>query len=114
MPAPYARNMNDVATYWAPGVNDGFGNLDFSGVTPVAIACRWQDVSELARDAQGQEFTSQAIVYPDQELAVTGYLVRGDATLSSDPRAVPDAREIRNVGGSPSLSGDEVLFKVTL
>jgi hypothetical protein len=106
--------MNDVATYWAPGVNDGFGNLDFSGVTPVLIACRWQDAQILARDAQGQEFTSQAIVYPDRELAVTGYLARDDATLSSDPRAVPGAREIHNVGSSPSLSGDEVLFKVML
>jgi hypothetical protein len=47
-------------------------------------------------------------------LAVTGYLARGDAALSSDPRAVPGAREIRNVGSSPSLSGDEVLFKVML
>ncbi len=113
MPTPYTESMPDVATYWAPGVPDGFGGIDFSGVVPALIACRWQDATELARDAQGQEFVSNAIVYPDREVAVRGYLARGDVASISDPREA-GAREIRNVSLSPSLTADEVLFKVLL
>lgn len=113
MPVPYTESMNEAATYWAPGVPDGFGGIDFSGVVPVLIACRWQDATELARDAQGQEFISAAIVYPDRELAVRGFLARGDVAAIGDPRQA-GAREIRNVMASPSLSGDEQLFKVLL
>jgi len=115
--APYTRNMPHVATYWSPGLNDGFGNLDFSGVVPVLINCRWQDKQELFRDANGQEQISQAVVYPDRELAVRGYLALGDKTemgMAGDPRTIPTAREVRHVGASPSLANDETLYRVLL
>jgi hypothetical protein len=113
MPAAYTESMPDAATYWAPGVPDGTGGHDFSGVIPVLIACRWQDVQTLARDAQGAEFVAQAVVYADRELTLQGHLARGDATSASDPRDA-GAHEIRNVNASPSLDGAEVLHKVTL
>jgi hypothetical protein len=58
-----------------------------------------------------------AVVYPDRELALQGYLVRGNATdlpPGTDARDVMGASEIRNVSTSPSLDGAEVLHKVTL
>lgn len=113
----YARNMHQVATYWAPGVNNGFGKLDFAGIIPVLINCRWQDDAVLFRNAQGQEETSSAIVYPDRELMIEGYLARGDHTETGTPTGplgVAGAHEIRQVGQSPSLTADEVLYKVYL
>jgi hypothetical protein len=110
-------DMEQVATYWPPGVNDGFGNLSFASVEPVLIACRWQDDAVLFRAPSGDEETSSAIVYPDRVLAVKGQLALGDhagtAGLGVDPRDA-GAREIRQVGSSPSLSADEVLYKVYL
>ena len=111
----YARNMPHTATYWAPGVPDGFGGMDFSSVTPVVIACRWQDRQELFRDTQGNQVMSVAIVYPAQAVALQGYLARGDAgtAVIGDPREA-GALEVRAVGSSPSLSGDEELNKAWL
>lgn len=80
MPAltPYTDNMFQEATYWPPGVNDGFGGVTFGA--PVLIMCRWQDNAVLFRDFQGREETSSAIVYPSQPLEVRGYLALGDFT----------------------------------
>lgn len=113
---PYTRDMHQAATYWPPGKNDGFGNIDFSDVTPIVIRCRWQDTAVLFRNAQGQEETSSAVVYPDRELMIRGMLALGDesATAGAADPGQAGAREIRQVGASPSLAGDEVLHKVFL
>ena len=108
---PYTRNMTQDATYWPPGANDGFGGTSYGA--PAAIKCRWQDKAELFRDAEGREVTSSAIVYPDQELSVRGYLLLGES-VASDPQQVSGAREIRQAGTSPALKGGRVLNKVWL
>lgn len=115
MAEPYTDNMPHVATYWAPGVPDQFGGLDFGSITPVVINCRWQDDNELFRDSSSREVMSDAVVYPDQQLELRGMLVRGDAgtATSVDPRVI-GAREIRKVGASPSLCDELVLNKVWL
>lgn len=108
---PYTRNMTQVATYWPPGANDGFGGVSYGA--PVAIKCRWQDKAELFRDAEGQELTSSAVVYVDRPLEAKGYLFEGDST-DADPLSVDGAREVRQIGKSPSLKGSRVLHKVWL
>jgi hypothetical protein len=108
--------MNQTATYWAPGLDDGYGGLDFTSVVPQTIACRWQDVSQLFRDREGREVMSSAIVYPEQVLAIGGFLFLGDAgvAVGADPRELSGAYEIRQIGASPSLLADETLYKVWL
>ena len=118
--AAYTRNMPSVAFYWRPGPNDGFGSLDFSGVAPVAVRCRWENKQELFRDAQAREQMSQAIVYPDQPVEIGGYLALGDfsADVDSsgflDPATVDGAKEIRQAQISPSLNGNLELTKAFL
>jgi hypothetical protein len=104
----YTENMNQAATYWAPGSNDGFGGTSYGAAT--AIMCRWQNVQKLFRDAQGREAVSEAIVYVDRELENGGKL-----KLGTHAGAAPsDAIEIRAKGSSPSLDATRVLHKVWL
>lgn len=115
----YTTGMNQFATYWAPGNNDGFGDVVYNA-PPVRIACRWQEKKDLVRNAQGQEVVSSATVYVDRELLPRGYLAFGDLTGDvdsdgfSDPRDEALARQIINVGTSPSIAADQILHKVWL
>ena len=108
---PYTRNMEQDATYWPPGDADGFGGVSYG--SPVEIKCRWQDKAELFRDAEGQELTSSAVAYVDRPLEVKGYLFEGTSAVA-DPLSVDGAREVRQLGKSPSLKGSRVLHKVWL
>lgn len=112
----YTKYMKQIATYWAPGTPDGFGSLGFAAVTPVLISCRWQNVTVLFRDNNGNEVTSSAVVYPAQALLMRGYLFEGDETanIETDPRKIAGTFEIRQVGTSPDMKGNEVLNKVWL
>lgn len=115
----YTLGMNQTATYWAPGEPDGVGGRSF--LAPVTILCRWQDTAKLYRTAQGEERVSEAIVYPDRELVVGGFLALGDFTtdIDSDGQLHPDdaegnAKEIRALGVSPDISASMQLNKVWL
>jgi hypothetical protein len=107
---PYARNMHQTATYWAPGGNDGFGGQTFAA--PVALACRWQDVAEMFRDPQGREVVSEAIVYTAERVAVGGYLFLGSSGEPSPPAL--GAKEVRQLDVSPNLRNTEELHKAYL
>lgn len=108
----WTRNMTQMATYWAPGDNDGFGGHVMQA--PITLSCRWQEQAVLFRDIEGREVTSSVVVYPDQELAVRGYLALGDQSATTDPRDLTVAYEIRQVQQSPSLDGTRVLHKALL
>lgn len=113
--AIYTRHMNQVATYWTPGSNDGFGGVVLG--PPVVIKCRWQNKRDLVRNAQGQEVVSSTIVYPDRALQHKGYLALGDFTDQVDSDGLLDPKEVGGsqiiqVGDSPSLDGTTTLYKV--
>lgn len=105
---PYTRNMRQTATYWPPIGIDNFGQTTYG--SPAQIMCRWQDVAVLFRGPDGQERTSSAVVYPAQELAVKGKLRLGTHTGSP----TTEAKEIRQIGSSPSLGAGQQLWKVWL
>lgn len=106
------RNLEQTATYWPPGANDGFGNVGFG--TPVTVYVRRQDKAELFRDAEANEVVSNAIVYIDQDVANKGYLALGDHTGTASPIGLDGAYEIRAVGETPNLRNSEVLYKAWL
>lgn len=108
----FARYMPQTLTYWAPGAADGFGGVAYAA--PVLVSCRWQDVAELFRDAQGREVMSAAIVYPAIPLALRGYTALSDHTAFASPRQVAGAREIRQTGFSTDLDNTESLNKLWL
>ena len=107
-----AAKMPHSATYWPPAGNDGFGLVGFGA--PSLLACRWQDTQTMFRDAQGRDVMSDAVIYAASPVLVAGYLAPGDQTQIANPRDSEGAREIRQVGTSPSLDGSMELVKVFL
>src|SRR5574340_667327 len=105
---------NQIAVYWAPVRQDGFGNCVYA--TPVEISVRWETKSELFVDKAGNETLSKAIVYPAQTPKLEGRLWLGRiADLQSDnsPIAV-HALEIKSINISPNIKGTDALVKVWL
>ena len=111
MTSAYTRNMTQSATYWAPGASNVYGKIAFG--SPVIIKCRWQEKAELFKDAQGNQLVSSAIVYPNQALSREGYLFLGES-VSTSPRELLGAFEIKQIGSSPSLGGSQELNKAWL
>ncbi len=95
--------MFHTATYWAPPTPDGFGGGTYPA--PVEIACRWEDKPELFIDAEGREQQSAAVVYPDRELLVEGWLVQG-SSAEADPHNAAGAFEIKAARKITSLRND--------
>lgn len=96
--------------YWAPAGNDGFGKTLFA--KGCLMTCRWQAESVLFRDASGRQVTSDAAIYTETALALGGYVALGSTGEGMDADHVAFAAfEVRSSGASPSLSGDEYLFK---
>lgn len=108
-PVAYTESMPQAATYWPPTGNDGYGGTGLGD--PEARACRWQDHSELFRDAQGREVLSHAVVYVDAAVELGGFLYLGETEEATPPAG---ALEVRQVAASPSLDGSEVLNKAWL
>ena len=69
------RLCNEVAVYWIKGINDGYGNYIFG--EPIEIACRWEELTQVVSDAQGNEMTSRALVYVTQDVTEEGMLFYG-------------------------------------
>ena len=75
MPTIFNRNaLRQDATYWASVQEDGLGGYNFG--PSVNIKCRWQQKSQLFRNAEGEEVVATDIVYPDRELNKNGFLAR--------------------------------------
>lgn len=99
--------------YWAPLGNNGFGKTLFA--IGELINCRWQNTNALFRDVSGRQLTSDAVVYTTSKLAIGGYVSLGSAGEGLDAdHAAYAAFEVRSSGASPSLSGDENLYKAML
>lgn len=109
MAVAYTRHMRQTATYWPPGVNDGYGGLTYGA--PEARACRWQNKAVLFRDAQGREVMSESIVYVAEAVEMAGKLLLGVSTADEPPEA---AKEIRQLDRSPDLRNARELHKVYL
>lgn len=110
----YTHDMNQTATYWAPGENNGFGGVDYDA--PIVITCRWQDKVELLRSSDGRQVASSAVVYVDRPLVVQGWLALGDLRDTAGGPIPTDvgARTILQVGSSPDLDLEDTLHKVWL
>lgn len=87
-------------TYWAPAGEDQFGAESYDD--PIVIKGRWEDRQDQARAATGEEFTTQAIVYVDRDLAIGGRLKEGDVSIISDP-ILGGGQEIRGWATIPDI-----------
>jgi len=77
------RNLKDQITHWALTGNNGYGG--FSYAAPALIAARYEARSELFRNADGEEETSNAIIYLASDVGVGDYVAQGDLSAVSDP-----------------------------
>lgn len=93
------KNLLQDVTYWAPGVENIYGQAASSA--PVLIKGRWQDKIQQVIGSRGEEVTSSAMVFVDRDVAVSGFLALGDLTDQASPPA--GAREIQNYSSIPDL-----------
>lgn len=111
----YTRSLRQTAIYWPPAAPDGLGGQTYG--TAIEIRCRWQDVAVLFRNDQGEEETSDAVVYVDRVLQRKGYLALVSFVEDSSyatPHDVVGSKEIRQVNVSPSLRNQFQVNKVYL
>lgn len=108
----YTKNMFQTATRWPAPQDDGLGNLTFS--TADLINVRYENKSEIFRDAESREVMSNAIIYSQQNINLKEWIVQGDQTGTLDPRTLGGAFEVRKVDVSPDLKGNKQLIKAYL
>lgn len=93
--------FKQTITYWAPSGIDVAGDLSFA--TPVTLTGRWEEKAKLLIGADGEEFTSNAIIYLPSDVVVEGYLFLG-TSVASDPRDVTDAFKIKSFRKIPDIT----------
>lgn len=114
------RIRQQTAVYWEYEGPDGAGGGIYS--SPVEIECRWEDKQELFRDNEtGEQVLSNAIVYPDRDLVVGGYLLLGslddlgsDSASDNVPVSEEDSRRIQGWEKIPNLTATKYLRKALL
>ena len=94
------------AVYWATPVDDGYGG--FTWTAPVEIKCRWEDVSDLFIDENGEQQISNAEVITDRVVTLGGYLWLGDLESSTpnDPMTLENAYKIRKFESIPDIANN--------
>jgi len=109
------RMRKQKAVYWATPVPDG--HAGFTWTAPVEISCRWDDEQKIFVDPSGEEKLSTAIIYPDRVLTLEGYLWEGtlvdleeDNAVTTDPRNIDGARQIKQLAKTPNLRNTETLY----
>lgn len=109
----FERNLNQTCTYWGPtGVSDVYGKPGFSA--PTLLTCRWEDITELFIDKNGQEVRSRSRLFLAQDVDLNGYLALGDLTANASPLGVADVWEVRNRKSTPDLRNLKSLYVVWL
>lgn len=111
--------------YWPPGVPDRSGRVAYG--TPQKVPCRWEDTQEAFVNQRGEQETSAAKVFLDQDdvlealgvkgVEFLGVMVLGEFGGLSDtdePFKNPDAWEVRKVSKVPQLYDAWTLITVHL
>lgn len=102
------------AVYWAPTGRDRYGSTTYG--TPIELRCRWVDVMREVRRPEGSTFVCRAIVYPDQQLALKGFLRLGKLTDLASNTLLENTNvfEIQMLKNCPNLQNTETLYEAFL
>lgn len=98
---------NQQATLWRSAGFDDYGHPTFSAA--VNFKCRWQGVAKLFQGADGAQFVSESVVYPDRVQIKNGDFIALGANADFG-----DAKEVRYSGFSPSSLANYTVYKVAL
>jgi hypothetical protein len=76
--------LNQTAVYWGNPQKDGYGGFTYDD--PVEIDCRWEDMTQVVRSLNGEEFISRGEVFVNTVLEENGLLYLGtiDDLLDSE------------------------------
>lgn len=99
--------LNQNVTYWAPVSENQFGGKVYSA--PRIIKARWEQKVENVTSQTGQNITSRARIYTQDEVKPEGYVYLGETDVP-DPTLVSEAWELRLVGSTPSISNLQRLY----
>lgn len=102
------------AVYWGAPVDDGQGG--FTWAAPVEIKCRWENISDLFIDDNGEQAVSKAEVIVDRIMEIGGYLWLGelDSTIPSDPMDLEEAYKIRSFESIPDIGNNIKVYTAIL
>lgn len=106
-----ARLLPMTITMWRNPVPNGTGANTYDA--PITLAGRWEEKQVLFLDAAGKEVVSQAILYSETDFQIGAYVYNG-TSAATDPLAVAGAKEIRQIGKSPSVHGSQFVCKAFL
>jgi hypothetical protein len=104
------KMRKQTAVYWALSSIDEYGAEVY--LSPVEIACRWEDVSEQFLDAEGNTVMSNAQVYVDRDMILGSVLMLGELTDITDAVNIKEnagAWEVRRYDNLPNLKATEFL-----
>ena len=106
--------LNQVATYWPPGVPDPFGGTTWG--EPRVIKVRWQAHQKLIRNKAGVEVVSDAVVYVTEDIDLSGRLYLGESTATdpTDSKQITGTREPQAKSSMVGLDGEIVGWRVWL
>jgi hypothetical protein len=95
------RQLSQKCVYWGSPAEDGEGGNTYA--SPVEIDCRWENMTQIVVDSKGNEITSRALVFVEQDLDVEGRLYLGTLenlydlpTLDSSASELNDPAKIEN------------------
>lgn len=102
------RNLNQTCVYWGTPVDNGYGGFTYAD--PVELSCRWDDTTEIIKDAKGEEVVSNAKVQVSQDVDENGLMFLGDlddldSSEEEDPTTVANAYKILKFDSIPTIKG---------
>ena len=103
------KYLKQQVTWWGTS-NGGYGP---TFAAPLPIAGRWEDKVELFINEEGEQSTSKAVAYVDQEVAVGDYLYLGDSS-AADPSQVAGAYRVRNFSKIPNLRANKFIMRAMM
>ncbi len=99
------------ATYWSILLEDEFGNITYG--VPVSLNSRWEEVFEEIIDPGGHTVVSKTKVFTSIEVAVKGFLFKGESVVT-DPTTLVDAQEIIAFSSITDLRNVDKLYTARL
>lgn len=110
------RIRKQTAVYWAPSTGaDRHGRPQYGDA--VELSCRWESTMVEFIGPEGTRELSTAVVYLGVDVGVGGVLMLGalaDVELEGDPKANPDAHEIRRFEKLPNIRQTKILRRAYL
>ncbi len=98
------RRLNQTATYWSVSGSDSSGDPTFS--SPTSIKVRWEHRTVVFTRPNGEEASSQSVVFVKEDMVEGDFLLLGASTVS-DPTTLAAAKEVQGWSKIPQLVGNE-------